>query len=80
MEKIGRPSISWRKSRLAARILIRDSKGRLTVRDRRLAQHLAVDPHVAPYLVDQGVAGLCAPFGYDYHADDVAHGSVAPLA
>ena len=45
----------WRKSLLAARILLRKEAGRMTARDRRLAQVLAQDPEVTNRLIQQGV-------------------------
>jgi hypothetical protein len=45
----------WRKSRLAARILFRKEAGRMTARDRRIAQVLARDPEVTNRLIEQGV-------------------------
>ncbi len=45
----------WRKSRLAARILFRKEAGRMTSRDRRIAQVLARDPEVTNRLIEQGV-------------------------
>lgn len=46
---------SWRKSRIAARILLRESAGRLTARDRRLAPLLAADKGVTSRLIDQAL-------------------------
>lgn len=45
----------WRKSRLAARILLRKAEGRLTARDRRWARQLAEDPEVSDRLIQQGL-------------------------
>ena len=49
---------SWRKSRIAARILLRESAGRLTARDLRLAPLLAADKGVTSRLIDQAIHGL----------------------
>lgn len=49
---------SWRKSRIAARILLRESAGRLTARDRRLAPLLAADKGVTSRLIDQAIHGI----------------------
>ena len=46
---------AWRKSRLAARILLRKAAGRMTARDRRLATILAVDGEVTNRLIQQGL-------------------------
>lgn len=45
----------WRKSRLAARILLRKAEGRLTPRDRRIAGLFAHDPEVTSRLIQQGI-------------------------
>lgn len=52
--------IYWRKSLLAARILVRSREGRLTARDRRIAKVLADDPGVENRLIDQAMAVLKA--------------------
>jgi hypothetical protein len=54
-------SIHWRRSRLAARILLRARAGRLTARDRRLASLLARDPGVTNRLIEQALLSLQAP-------------------
>ncbi|MEQ2008702.1 MAG: hypothetical protein ABMA26_18135 [Limisphaerales bacterium] len=46
---------SWRKSRIAARILLREQAGRLTARDLRLAPLLAADKGVTSRLIDQAL-------------------------
>jgi hypothetical protein len=46
---------SWRKSRLAARILLRKAQGRMTNRDRRLARLLSEDREVSNRLIQQGL-------------------------
>ena len=51
---------SWRKARIAARILLRSQSGKLTGRDRRLAPRLARDPAVTERLIDQAVASIIA--------------------
>lgn len=48
----------WRKSRIAARILLRQEAGRLTARDIRLARMLAADRGVTSRLMDQAIYGL----------------------
>lgn len=52
--------IYWRKSLLAARILVRSREGRLTARDRRIAKVLGADPGVTDRLLDQAMAVLKA--------------------
>ena len=49
---------SWRKSRIAARILLRGEAGRLTARDIRLARILAEDQGVTSRLMDQAIHGI----------------------
>ena len=51
---------SWVKARIAARILLRNRAGRVSVRDARLARRLARDPGVTDRLMDQALACLCA--------------------
>ena len=48
----------WRKSRIAARILLRHEAGRTTPRDARLAQLLAADKGVTSRLIDQAIYGI----------------------
>ena len=48
----------WRKSRLAARILLREEEGKLTARDVRIGQALAADPGVTPRLIQQAIYGI----------------------
>ena len=58
---------SWRKCRIAARIVIRNRQHRpLAPRNRRLAAQLAADPAVTNRLIDQAVAGLCVRKGISY--------------
>ena len=45
----------WRKSRIAARILLRQEAGKTTARDVRLAQILAADKGVTSRLIDQAL-------------------------
>jgi hypothetical protein len=45
----------WRKSRLAARILIRKEAGRMTDRDRVVARALSQDEEVTDRLIQQGL-------------------------
>jgi hypothetical protein len=60
MRNKGEPryDICWRKSRIAARILLREDAGRLTVRDVELGHKLAVDKDVTPRLIDQAISGI----------------------
>ena len=48
----------WRKSRIAARILLREEQGRLTARDVRIGRTLAKDPGVTARLIDQAIYGI----------------------
>jgi hypothetical protein len=48
----------WRKSRIAARILLREAAGKLTERDVRLAKVLAADKGVTSRLIDQAIHGI----------------------
>ncbi|HTG44377.1 MAG TPA: hypothetical protein VK633_07575, partial [Verrucomicrobiae bacterium] len=48
----------WRKSRIAARILLREEQGRLTLRDVRIGRMLAKDPGVTNRLIDQALYGF----------------------
>ncbi len=45
----------WRKSRIAARILLREEAGTLTARDVALGRKLAEDTGVTPQLIDQAI-------------------------
>ncbi len=60
MPKNGKPRLdrSWRKSRIAARILLREEAGALTRRDVRLGRKLATDAGVTPRLIDQAIHGI----------------------
>ena len=60
MPKKGEPRLDscWRKSRIAARILLREEAGRLTPRDVALGRKLAQDYEVLPRLFDQAVHGI----------------------
>lgn len=55
-----REDICWRKSRLAARIILRSRAGRLTARDKRVGALLKRDPGVTNRLLDQALASLHA--------------------
>ena len=44
---------SWRKSRLAARIFLREAAGKLTKREGVIGRRLADDPEVIPRLIQQ---------------------------
>ena len=46
---------AWRKSRLAARLLIRKEAGRMTPRDQALARRLSQDPEVTNRLIQQAL-------------------------
>ena len=46
---------AWRKSRLAARLLIRKEAGTLRPRERRLARRLSQDPEVTNRLIQQAL-------------------------
>jgi hypothetical protein len=48
----------WRKSRIAARILLREEAGKLTKRDVALGQKLAADREVLPRLIQQALNGF----------------------
>ncbi|MBI3851996.1 MAG: hypothetical protein HY298_17195 [Verrucomicrobia bacterium] len=60
MRKKGKPrhDTCWRKSRIAARILLREEAGKLTQRDVALARKLAADVEVLPRLIDQAIHGI----------------------
>lgn len=51
---------SWRKSRIVARILLREEADALTKRDYRLARRLGKDPDVENRLIDQALASIRA--------------------
>lgn len=55
-----RPSLDrcWRKSRIAARILLRHDAGRASARDIRIARILADDRGVTSRLIDQALYAL----------------------
>jgi hypothetical protein len=53
-----RHDLCWRKSRVAARILLREQTGTLTPRDIALGKKLAADPGVTPRLIDQALYGF----------------------
>ena len=57
----------WRKSRLAARILLRKAAGRMTQRDHRLARLLGQDEEVTDRLIQQGLYYL----GVGTHKDEL---------
>jgi len=46
---------AWRKSRLAARILIRKEAGRMRAREQALARRLSEDPEVTNRLIQQAL-------------------------
>lgn len=58
----------WRKSRLAARILLRKAAGRMSERDRRIARALSQDEEVTDRLIQQGLYYL--GIGYRKHELD----------
>jgi hypothetical protein len=49
---------AWRKSRIAARILLREERGQLTPRDIRVGRILGHDPGVTPRLIGQALDGI----------------------
>jgi len=51
-------NVCWRKSRLAARLLLREKNGKLTARDAALGKKLAVDDEVLPRLIQQALYGF----------------------
>jgi hypothetical protein len=53
-----RHNSSWRKSRIAARILLREEAGKLTSRDVMLGRRLATDNGVTPRLIQQAIYGF----------------------
>ena len=57
MPNKGEPRLDtcWRKSRIAARILLREEAGTLTARDVALGRRLADDKGVTPRLIDQAL-------------------------
>ncbi|MBI2925702.1 MAG: hypothetical protein HYY24_08365 [Verrucomicrobia bacterium] len=55
-----RPDRFWKKSRIAARILLKKECRPLNARDRRLARRLGEDPGVTNRLIDQGIHWLKA--------------------
>jgi hypothetical protein len=50
-----KPNRSWRKSRLAARLLMRKEARPLGARDRALARRLSQDPEVTNRLIQQAL-------------------------
>jgi len=50
-----RPDSAWRKSRLAARLLLRKEAGRMSPRDQAWARRLSHDPEVSNRLIQQGL-------------------------
>ncbi len=48
----------WRKSRIAARILLREERGQLTPRDIRVGRVLGHDRGVTPRLLKQALDGI----------------------
>lgn len=57
----GRLDPDWRKSRIAARIILRKRAGHLYSRDIRLAKKFHDDPGVTDRLIDQALASFSAP-------------------
>ena len=55
MQKQERVDSAWRKSRLAARLLLRKEKGRLEGRKLAAARRLSGDPEVTNRLIQQGL-------------------------
>jgi hypothetical protein len=60
MPRKGQPCYDtcWRKSRIAARILLRDAAAKLTSRDVALGRKFALDKGVTPRLIDQVIHGI----------------------
>ena len=60
MRKNGEPRYDtcWRKSRIAARILLREEAGTLTARDVALGRKLAEEKGVTPRLIQQAIYGF----------------------
>jgi hypothetical protein len=60
VHKKGEPryDTAWRKSRIAARILLREEAGKLTARDVALGHKLAQDHGVTPRLIEQALYGI----------------------
>jgi hypothetical protein len=56
-----KPDRFWKKSRIAARILLKHERSRLSSRDRRLAHDLADDTGVTNRLIGQAIHCLRAP-------------------
>jgi hypothetical protein len=54
-QSVTRADTPWRKSRLAARLLLRREAGALRPRDRALARRLAGDPDVNNRLIQQAL-------------------------
>lgn len=50
-----KPDRAWRKSRVAARLLLRKQAGRLNPRDQRLAARFSQDPEVTNRLIQQAL-------------------------
>ena len=50
-----KPNRAWRKSRLAARLLLRKEAGHLSRRDQALANRLSDDPEVSNRLIQQAL-------------------------
>lgn len=55
VEVVTKPNRAWRKSRLAARLLLRKEADRLSRRDRALANRLSDDPEVSNRLIQQAL-------------------------
>jgi hypothetical protein len=60
MPKKGEPRLDtcWRKSRIAARILLREEAGKLTPRDVALGRKLSAEKGVTPRLIQQAIYGF----------------------
>ena len=68
---------AWRKSRIAARILLREERGQLTPRDIRVGRVLGHDPGVTPRLIQQALHGIES---YESRHLDVSRRAVASPA
>ena len=61
-----KPDRFWKKSRIAARILLKKERGALSARDLGLARWLAEDSGVTNRLIDQAIQWLKAPPVHDH--------------
>ena len=72
----GRADRAWRKSRLAARLLLRREARPLRTREQRLARELARDPEVTNRLIQQALYFLgIGPRKHEFDRKLVARGN-----